>query len=137
MNERSHSLKKIRPQILSAKVTENMSVEEHFQNASLRPIIKLQNDLFLSVFQNYIIKRKSVFYTLSLPKRVAYIAHAIQKDLKFRNALKGMVIGQFTVEEYDIYIQNSSALNKRMMNMVIKRIQDQIHFFEKNPPQHH
>ena len=131
MNERSHSLKKIRPQILSAKVTENMSVEEHFQNASLRPIIKLQNDLFLSVFQNYIIKRKSVFYTLSLPKRVAYIAHAIQKDLKFRNALKGMVIGQFTVEEYDIYIQNSSALNKRMMNMVIKRIQDQIQFFEK------
>jgi len=131
MNERSHSLKKIRPQILSAKVTENMSVEEHFQNASLRPIIKLQNDLFLSVFQNYIIKRKSVFYTLSLPKRVAYIAHAIQKDLKFRNALKGMVIGQFTVEEYDVYIQNSSALNKRMMNMVIKRIQDQIQFFEK------
>jgi len=131
MNERSHSLKKIRPQILSAKVTENMSIEEHFQNASLRPIIKLQNDLFLSVFQNYIIKRKSVFYTLSLPKRVAYIAHAIQKDLKFRNALKGMVIGQFTVEEYDVYIQNSSALNKRMMNMVIKRIQDQIQFFEK------
>ena len=131
MNERSHSLKNIRPQILSAKVTENMSIEEHFQNASLRPIIKLQNDLFLSVFQNYIIKRKSVFYTLSLPKRVAYIAHAIQKDLKFRNALKGMVIGQFTVEEYDVYIQNSSALNKRMMNMVIKRIQDQIQFFEK------
>ncbi len=42
-----------------------------------------------------------------------------------------MIIGHFTVEEYDSYIQNSSALNKRMMNMVIKRLQDQIQYFEK------
>ena len=44
--------------------------------------------------------------------------------------MKGMVIGQFTIEEYELYTRNSSALNKRMMNMVIKRIQDQIQFFE-------
>ena len=60
-----------------------------------------------------------------------YVTKAIQKDIKFRNSLKGMIIGQFTVDEYEIYIQNSSALNKRMMNMVIKRIQDQIQYFEK------
>ena len=42
-----------------------------------------------------------------------------------------MIIGQLTVEEYEIYIQNSSALNKRMMNMVIKRIEDQIQYFDK------
>ncbi len=131
MNERSHSLKKIRPQISSAKITENMSNEERFQNQTLRPIIKLQNDLFLFAFQNYIGKRKNAFYELTIQKRLEYIAHAIQKDLKFRNSLKGMVMGQFTIEEYDIYIHNSSALNKRMMNMVIKRIQDQIQFFEK------
>ena len=44
-----------------------------------------------------------------------YIENAIHKDMKFRNSLKGMIIGQFTVEEYDRYIENSSALNKRMM----------------------
>ncbi|MEP3209928.1 MAG: glyoxalase [Maribacter sp.] len=131
MNERSHSLKKIRPQISSAKITDNMSNDERFQNETLRPIIKLQNDLFLIVFQNYIAKRKNTFYELSPQKRLDYIAHAIQKDLKFRNSLKGMVIGQFTVEEYERYTRNSSALNKRMMNMVIKRIQDRVQFFEK------
>jgi len=131
MNERSHSLKKIRPQISSAKITDNMSNDERFQNETLRPIIKLQNDLFLFVFQNYIGKRKNAFYELTLPKRLEYIAQSIQKDLKLRNSLKGMVMGQFTVEEYELYIENSSALNKRMMNMVIKRIQDQIQFFEK------
>ncbi len=131
MNERSHSLKKIRPQISSAKITDNMSDDERFQNETLRPIIKLQNDLFLFVFQNYITKRKNTFYELTPQKRLDYIAHAIQKDLKFRNSLKGMVIGQFTVEEYEQYTRNSSALNKRMMNMVIKRIQDRVQFFEK------
>ena len=49
--------------------------------------------------------------------------------MKFRNSLKGMVIGQFTLEEYDLYTTNSSALNKRMMNMVIERLKDQIQIF--------
>ena len=131
MNERSHSLLKIRPLVLSAKVTDVMSNDERFQNQTLRPIIKLQNRLLLDVFQNYIAKRKNRFYELTLEKRLDYITHALQKDLKLRNSLKGMIIGHFTVEEYDSYIQNSSALNKRMMNMVIKRLQDQIQYFEK------
>jgi hypothetical protein len=37
-----------------------------------------------------------------------------------------MLIGQFTVAEYTFYIQNSSKLNKRMMNLVIVRLQDQL-----------
>ena len=131
MNERSHSLLKIRPLVLSAKLTDVMSNDERFQNQTLRPIIKLQNRLLLDVFQNYIAKRKNHFYELTLEKRLDYITHALQKDLKLRNSLKGMIIGHFTVEEYDSYIQNSSALNKRMMNMVIKRLQDQIQYFEK------
>ncbi|MCH2655639.1 MAG: glyoxalase, partial [Flavobacteriales bacterium] len=41
-------------------------------------------------------------------------------------ALKGLIIGQFTMEEYMNYTQNSSKLNKRMMNLVITRLQDQL-----------
>jgi hypothetical protein len=50
--------------------------------------------------------------------------------VKFRNALKGMIIGQFTTEEYMLYTTNSSALNKRMMNLVIQRLQSNIQLFE-------
>lgn len=130
MSDRSQELLAIRPLIPSAIFTENMSPEERFQNATLRPIIKLQNDLLLAAFGNYIVKYKNGFYELELPKRLAFIENAIQKDIKFRNSLKGMVIGQFTVEEYATYITNSSALNKRMMNLVIHRLQDQIQVFE-------
>ncbi|UWX53615.1 glyoxalase [Maribacter litopenaei] len=131
MNDRSQKLLQIRPEIPSAKILPNMSDDERFQNETLRPIIKLQNDLLLASFQNYIVKGKNSFYSLSLENRLNYIMNAIQKDIKFRNSLKGMVIGQFTVEEYTVYIKNSSALNKRMMNMVIKRLQDQLQYFDQ------
>jgi len=122
MSERNDSLKSIRPIITSAKVNDNMSKDEQFQNATLRPIIKMQNDLFVMVFKNYIKKRKNVFYELSLPKQLNYIENAINRDMKFRNSLKGMVIGQFTLDEYATYVENSSALNKRMMNIVKERL---------------
>jgi hypothetical protein len=76
------------------------------------------------------VKHKEVFYELSMEKRLAYIENAIFKDQKFRNALKGMVIGHFTVEEYKEYSENSSSINKRMMQMVMERIKNQIEFFD-------
>ncbi|MBU2946414.1 glyoxalase [Zobellia uliginosa] len=131
MSDRSRNLLSIRPEITSAKITDGMSDNERFQNLTLRPILKLQNFMFVAVFKNYIAKHKNSFYELSLEKRFEFIENAIQKDIKFRNSLKGIVIGQFTVEEYETYIKNSSALNKRMMNMVIDRLKDQIQLFEE------
>ncbi len=132
MTNRSQYLLEIRPNIPSAKITENTSDDERFQNKTLRPIIKLQNFLLLAVFRNYVNKHKNAFYDLSTENRENYIENAIQKDIKFRNSLKGMIIGQFTVEEYEIYIKNSSALNKRMMNTVIERLKDQLQLFESS-----
>ena len=126
MSDRSTNLNNIRPVISSALIYDTMSDDERFQNVTLRPVIKLQNELFIEVFKNYVSKHKNVFYELSLSKQLDYIENAIHKDMKFRNSLKGMVIGQFTIEEYEIYIKNSSALNKRMMSLVKERIIDHI-----------
>lgn len=130
MNQRDLQLLASRPEIPSARVSENMTTDEQFQNKTLRPIVKFQNDLLVHAFKNYIQKHKNVFYGLSIEKRLDYVENAIHKDMKFRNSLKGMVIGQFTLEEYALYIQNSSALNKRMMGLVKERIQDNIQLLE-------
>jgi hypothetical protein len=131
MTTRTEHLLSIRPEVLSAKIYDSMSSDELFQNKTLRPIIKMQHDLFMAVFKNYIKKHKNVFYELSHTKQLSYIENAIHKDMKFRNSLKGMIIGQFTEEEYTLYIQNSSALNKRMMNIVKERLIDSIQVFTK------
>ena len=126
MNDRHNDILRIRPQIRKYQTFENMSAEERFQNATLRPVLKLQNPLLLASFVNYAIKHKGVFFDIPIDKKMAYIENAIHKDQKYRNALKGMIIGQFTMEEYTAYTQNSSKLNKRMMNLVIARLQDQL-----------
>ena len=126
MNDRHNDILRIRPQIKKNQTFETMSSEERFQNSTLRPVIKLQNPLLLASFVNYAIKHKGVFFDIPVYKQMGYIENAIHKDQKFRNALKGLIIGQFTMEEYMTYTQNSSKLNKRMMNLVITRLQDQL-----------
>ncbi len=111
-------------------ITSQSSLEEVFQNKTLRPILKLQNDLFIQVFINYAMKQKNVFFSLTPEKKMAYVENVIQRDIKFRNSLKGMVIAFFTLDEYAEYIQNSSNLNKRMMNMLIERLKSQIQLID-------
>jgi hypothetical protein len=129
MDTRQLNLESIRPIISSAKVNDSMKGDERFQNMVLRPIIKLQNDLLIEVFKNYVNKHKCTFYDLTVEKKISYIENSIQRDIKFRNSLKGIIIGLFTVEEYLIYIQNSSALNKRMMGIVKNRLISNIQLF--------
>lgn len=130
MNGRHNDLLKIRPKIKKVKDLPNMSNDERFQNETIRPILKLQNPLFILVFKNYIEKRKRVFYDLSLDEKMIYIESSIVKDQNLHNSLKGIIIGHFTVAEYRQYILHFSSLNKRMMNMLIKRLQNQIEVFD-------
>ena len=122
---RNELLSAIKSEKLGVDFLETLS-EETFQNDTLRPILKFQNDLLIDVFINYAVKQKGLFFTLSPDKKEKYIENVIQKDIKFRNALKGMIIGLFTVEEYSNYIKNSSSLNKRMMTLLIERYRSQI-----------
>lgn len=131
MNTRDLQLLGMRPEIPSAKVSENMSFDEQFQNQTLRPVTKLQEELLLEVFRNYVAKHKNSFYDLSLEKRLDFIDNAVSKDIKFRNSLKGIIIGQFTIDEYRRYILNSSALNKRMMNIVKQNLQAHLQLLER------
>ncbi len=128
MSRRDTFLKEFRGETLGT-ITEQSSYDELFQNQVLRPILKLQNDLFVEVFINYLVKNRIDFNVISVEKKLAAIENAIQKDIKFRNALKGMVIALFTIDEYTLYIQNSSSLNKRMMGMLIERLKSQVQLF--------
>ena len=112
-------------------INNQSSSEETFQNKTLRPILKMQNDLFIQVFINYAVKQKNVFFSLTPEKKMIYIENVIQRDIKFRNSLKGMIIALFTLEEYAEYIRISSSLNKRMMNMLVERLKSQLQVIEQ------
>ncbi|MFZ4679876.1 MAG: glyoxalase [Flavobacterium sp.] len=112
-------------------INNQSSLEEVFQNRTLRPVLKMQNDLFIQVFINYAVKQKNVFFSLTPEKKMIYIENVIQRDIKFRNSLKGMIIALFTLDEYAEYIRISSNLNKRMMNMLVERLKSQLQVIEQ------
>ncbi|MFY0481316.1 glyoxalase [Flavobacterium sp. PLA-1-15] len=129
MSTRDQFIREFRGEMLGT-INSQSSADEFFQNETLRPILKLQNDIFIEVFRNYIAKSKTDFYRFTMEKKLQFIENSIQRDIKFRNSLKGIVIGLFTVEEYSRYIQNSSDLNKRMMSLLIERLKNQVLLFE-------
>ncbi len=131
MSQRDAFLREFRGESIGT-ISAQSSSDEIFQNEVLRPILKLQNDLFIVSFINYVEKNKKDFYDFTVDKKLATIENVIQKDIKFRNALKGMIIALFTLDEFATYIKNSSNLNKRMMGMLIERLKSQVQLFEKN-----
>lgn len=131
MDQRDTFLKEFRGETIGT-ISDQSSSDELFQNQVLRPILKLQNDLFIASFINHLGKNRIDFDTFSVEKKLTTIENAIQKDIKFRNALKGMIIALFTIDEYAQYIKNSSSLNKRMMGMLIERLKSQVQLFELN-----
>ena len=132
MDKRDVFLKEFRGETIGT-VTDQSSSDELFQNQVLRPILKLQNDLFIASFINHLGKNRIDFDSFSVEKKLMTKENAIQKDIKFRNALKGMIMALFTLDEYAQYIKNSSSLNKRMMGMLIERLKEQVQLFELNP----
>lgn len=118
---RDAQLISLRPHI--AVDAERISLpEEHFQQTTLRPILKLQNTLLLAYFNH---KTAASKIPGEEKERLLFVENTIRKDAVLRNQLIGLVFGLFTEEEFAFYLQHASSLNKRIAQLIIKRIQDQ------------
>ncbi|CAM1345135.1 glyoxalase [Tenacibaculum amylolyticum] len=100
------------------------SKEEQFQNEVLRPILKLQNDIIGLVFFRFLEKQKLVVQVADKAMFETKINETIKKNIVLRNQLLGLIIGQFTSDEFLIYKEKETEFNKRILNMIGKRITD-------------
>lgn len=131
MTIRDEQLLSIRPEIPNAKVDKSTLGLESFQNSTLRPIAKFQNELILSIFENYIIRYKNAYHSLGNAGKLNYIENTVKKDSKFKNLIRGVFMGHFSADEYKFYSDNSSEINKRIINLTKERLQSQLQYFEK------
>jgi len=125
MNSRETFIKEFRGQSLG-EINHKSADEEIFQNKTLRPILKLQNELILLAFESYLDQNKILFNCFSSDKKMKTIESILLNDSQFRNLLKGFVLGLFTIEEYAVYAKNKSELNKRIRTMLVERLQSQL-----------
>lgn len=111
---------------LALTISEMDTASEKFQNQTLRPILKLQNDLYMGVFNSYIVRQEKEFSTFTPEKKSIFTEQALQKDAALKNILIGITVGMFTVQELEIYSSNSREFNRRIMAMVTERIKSQL-----------
>ncbi|WP_034761323.1 hypothetical protein [Chryseobacterium gregarium] len=106
--------------------SETTTPQEVFQNQTLRPVLKLQNDLYWSLFINYAVRQNADFNSLSAAKKSNFIEQSLQKDSVLKNIFIGMTIGMFTLQELEIYHLDSKVFNKRIIAMLIERLKSQV-----------
>jgi len=111
---------------LSLPTFENSSETELFQNNVLRPVLKLQNDIFIQIFRDYAMRKMSDFTSLKNEQKINFTEQSLQKDIALKNTYLGMTIGMLTPEEITIYLSDSKSFNKRIINMLSERIKSQI-----------
>ena len=110
---------KSRPELFLSKAN---SEEEIFQNEILRPILKLQHDLVITLAQEFLKSRNITWEKVKEKDPFQWLNINIKRDIPFKNQLIGMVIGQFSKNELDEYLTFQKEMNKRIINMMTERI---------------
>ena len=100
--------------------------EEQFQNGVLRPMLKLQNELYLALFADYTLRHNKDFPSATPAQKRNFVTDSLQKDAVLRNTFIGITIGMCTSEELEVYLQNSRNHNRRITVMLAERILSQI-----------
>ena len=114
---------KQRPEIPGI-VFRGMNEIEVFQNNTIRPIVKMQHDFLILLFESYLHKRKINFFNFQILKKKESINSIFSKDTTFHHMIIGSVLGHFSDTELQFYIPHSNEIHKRIKKIVKKRIED-------------
>ena len=115
---------KVRPELPIEILDGITSPAEDFQNKVLRPIIKMQSDLLLAHLRNKLLTSKIDLTKLSLDKQESALTGIFTNDQAFKREIMGMVLGHFTLEEYEVYLEMSKEFNRRITQIVLNRCLD-------------
>ena len=126
-SERDDRLIQLRPEISLANANSNTDkTVGAFQNDILRPILKFQNSIILAQFKQYLLKFKPAFNAYNSQVQKNYIQDVLKSDSRIKNSLIASVISVMTLDEYFYYCENKNEINKRIVVLLTKRIQDQL-----------
>lgn len=124
MSERDERLKSIRP--LLGGILPVLTDVERFQTDTLRPILKFQNGIILAQFRKYLQKFKPAFNAYNQSAQKNYIEDVLKRDPRIKNSLIATAVSVMTLSEYDFYCENKAEINKRIISLLSKRLQDHL-----------
>lgn len=116
----------LRTIIENAVVNGQTTSAESFQNVTLRPVIKMQHPLLLAFVSDHVLKVNKGFMELSIEQKRLSLVQLFQKDVTLKQRIIGMMMGQFTLEEFSMYTTIESDINKRIISICLERMIDHV-----------
>ncbi len=98
----------------------------HFLHATLRPLLKLQNALLLATVADFVLDHHIALAPADPTEQPRLLTELLTRNTKLRATLTGLVVGQFTAAEYAFYRQHRPELNRRLLELTLHRVLDQI-----------
>ena len=102
------------------------NTSHQFQDEVLRPILKFQHEPIIFMFNHFIINHKIEWTPLSYHKKNMLVEHLIKTNNNLKEMMKGIVFGCFTNNNLLFWQENKIEINKRIIQLLIKRIQSTI-----------
>ncbi len=121
-----HREKDKRPEIKTLSKTKLSLPIEDFQNQTLRPILKMKNEVILAFFKTYIQSKKINWTDKTKEKKEAFVFEILPKDQTFKNSMVHLILGNFSLNEFNQYRENPKEYNKRIWQMAQQRISSQV-----------
>lgn len=110
---------------LPDKILDGISTHaEDFQNKVLRPIIKAQSELLIVHLHAKLAELKIDLSQLNEAKQQKALTQLLTNNQSFKKEIIGMVVGQFTVDEYELYVTIKKEINRRITQIVLNRYLD-------------
>jgi len=94
-----------------------------FQDKTLRPIIKFQHTLIIAIYHDYLKTHKIEYSHATTAQRNLKIESSIKQNQALQALFKGVIIALFTADETAYWETNKEEINKRIQQLIIKRIQ--------------
>ena len=125
-SSRDQSILKLRAEIPSIENSQTTTDVEVFQNNTLRPILKFQNDALIHTFLLDLKSKKQDLKTLNTKQRQLLIDTHFRTNLNLRQVLLGMVLALFSSDEMSFYNSVYKEMNKRIFSLLKARLKDQL-----------
>jgi len=113
---------KMRPEIPSINLDRSSSEVELFQNKVLRPIIKLQHELIMCCFSDFITQNKVLLNEYNEENKKNYLQKLFKTNTVLKTELRSLIIGLFTLEEYKHFLSIKPMVIKRINTIIQNRI---------------
>ena len=116
----------LRPPVAAAPPAAPTATVGDFLYATLRPVLKLQNELLLAVVADFALDYRLPLAPAAPADQQRLLAELLRRNARLRATVLGLVTGLFTTAEYAFYRQQRPELNRRILALARQRVGSQL-----------